>query len=181
MNHTPKPIIGKVNISTKPVNPSSGRKGGGKPPNGKATERQTIQAIQSYYGKKCRVDRLPDSLDVGRYEDRRPCDMFVSLGRNVESTQNTLWYIECKETGQDRKNLQFSVLKDGQWKAINFTIENQIPYFVVFQHLKTRTIYLIPATVIKEFLSRGKKSMNEDDLLPYIWTIQGKLYDNFCT
>lgn len=175
MNDTVKPTIDKVSTTSKPVNQT--RKGGGKPPNGKATERETMQLVQNYYGMKCRIDRLPDTLDTGKYEDRRPCDLFVTLRRGLEGDQNTIWYVECKETGQDRKNLQFSVLNSGQKKAIAFTIANRIPYFVVFQHLKSKTLYLIPALIIHEFEQKGKKSMNENDLEPYIWLKRGKLYD----
>ena len=178
MNNTLKPSIGKVKVTDKPVNTSQ-RKKGSKPPNGKRTERETIQYIRNYYGMYCRVDRLPDTLDVGRWEDRRPCDLFVTISRGFASTTSTIWYVECKETGSVRKNLQFSVLNSGQRKAINFTIANKIPYFVVFQHLKSKTIYLIPAKVILDYEAQGKKSMNESDLQPYVWLEKGKLYDYF--
>lgn len=180
MNSNIKPSLGKIkpSIKEKPqYNPHSHTRS--KAPNGKATEREVTQLVQNYYGAKCRIDRLPDSLDAGHYEDRRPCDLFVTIARGVASPENTIWYLECKETGQQRKTLQFSVLNDGQNKAINSTIALEIPYFVVFQHLPSKTLWLVPATAIRQQQSKGKKSMNEQELEAYLWVNKGKLYDNF--
>ena len=48
MNDTAKPTLGKVSTTPKPVNQT--RKGGGKPPNGKATERETMQQYRTTMG-----------------------------------------------------------------------------------------------------------------------------------
>lgn len=185
MNSNTKNQLGKtlpsptgIKTKVKPqYNPHERR--GSRPPNGKKTEREVMSHIQRHYGERCRIDRLPDSLDAGHYEDRRPCDLFVTMQRHEESKENTIWYIECKETGQQSIKLQFSVLNSGQRKAMTHTIQLRIPYFVAFQHLPTKQLWLVPAKVIMEFEERGKKSMNEKDLEPYQWLIVGRLYDNF--
>lgn len=162
----------------KPTTPQNTRK---KAPNGKVTERMTIDLIQSFYGVNCRVDRLPDSLDAGHYEDIRPCDLFVTFKRGILSKQCTICYVECKETGKEKKVLTFSVLNSGQRRAIRHTMNLEIPYFVVFQHLLSHSIYLVPATEILKLEAEGKKSMNEKQLEQFLWTNKGKLHDYFCS
>lgn len=176
---TMKPTMTATTTATKPrLLPSLRPKKRTSKPSGKVTEREVMAMIQGYYGLDCRVDRIPDTYDVGHYMDYRPCDLFVTIGRGVESGTNTIWYIECKETNAEKINLQFSVLNIGQNRAIQNTLRLRIPYFIVFQHLKSRSKYLIPATMIKTLERQGKKSMNEDELKPYLWK-SGALYDNF--
>lgn len=195
-NDTLKPLLGKARTQvaqqTKPLNSFSAAQSPTVKPKpvhgvkrtktaitGKKTERDTIYLIQQYYGKQCRIDRLPDSFDAGHYEDIRPCDLFITLARGQESESSNIWYVECKETNKEKINLPFSVLNTGQRKAIKNTLDLKINYFVVFQHLRTGKIYLIPASKIVETEKQGKKSLNEFELEPYTWINKGKLYDYY--
>ena len=176
MNNTPKLSISTAFREGKKLPKERAPRGR---PSGKLTESLTIRSIQKYYGLSCLVDRLPDSLDSGKYEDIRPCDIIVTTERGRISNENTVWYIECKETRQKSVTLPFSVLNKGQLQAIKNTFRLKIPYFVVFNHMETKKIYLVPADRIISQMEDGKKSLNSKELEPFIWNELGKLYDYF--
>lgn len=148
---------------------------------GKATEKDTAQALRKHYGINVDIQRLPDKYDVGRYEDVRPSDFLITLGGEISTDRgvSNVYYVECKETNSDKASFSFnSVFMKGQMQAMRRAKKLQIPYFVVFQFLKTREKFLVPSLTLLELETEGKKSIPVSTIRNYPWKT-GALYDYY--
>ena len=148
---------------------------------GKATELKTTQMLRLRYKTAVDIQRLPDKYDTGKYEDKRPSDFLVILSAEyaeLNSVSNA-FYIEAKETGSDKKSWNItSTFEHGQIQAMIRANKLRIPYFVVFQYLQTRSIYLVPSNIILEIFTKGDKSISKETITQYPWT-NGSLYTYF--
>lgn len=148
---------------------------------GKATEKDVAFLLRKFYGTNIEIIRLPDKYDTGKFEDRRPSD-FLAILSGEFSEQNAVsnaFYIEAKETKADKKSWNFlSTFENGQIQAMIRANKIKIPYFVVFQYLQTRSIYLVPSSVILEIYTSGGKSISKETIVKFPW-INGSLYNYF--
>lgn len=148
---------------------------------GKATEKDVAFLLRNFYGSRVEILRLPDKYDTGKYEDKRPSDFLVILSAEyaeLNSVSNA-FYIEAKETGSDKKSWNItSTFEHGQIQAMIRANKLRIPYFVVFQYLQTRSIYLVPSNIILEIFTKGDKSISKETITQYPWT-NGSLYTYF--
>lgn len=145
--------------------------------NGKTTEFLTSQKLRSFYKLNVMINRLPDKYDTGRYEDIRPSDFMVTLSRKVAPNNMTSFFIECKESEKLKTSFGLaSTFRKGQLQAMRMAKILEVPYFVVFNFLSTKEIFLVPSTEILDCLEQGKKSISIDTIRKYPWTT-GELYD----
>lgn len=149
---------------------------------GKATEKDVAFTLREAYGSAVDIIRLPDKYDTGRFEDKRPSDFLVVLSHNlpvVKAGGSNTYYIEAKETAADKKTWAFSsVFQKGQLQAMMRASINKNPYFVVFQYLQTRKLYLVPSSAILNIYLKDGKSISKEIIESYEWT-DGKLYNYF--
>lgn len=149
---------------------------------GKATENTVTLYLRKYYGTKVEIQRLPDKYDTGHYEDVRISDHIVALDSAISTDQGVsgLYFIESKETNEANKK-SFSItstFQKGQIQGMRRARALSIPYFVVFQLLKTQEIFLVPSFVILDLLDQNIKSIKVDTIRAYPWTT-GKVYDYY--
>lgn len=150
-------------------------------PTGKATENKVVQMLRKAYKLQVDIQRLPDKYDTGQYEDTRPCDHIVTLGRDIalEKFLPNTFFIESKETLASKSSFNFgSTFQKGQLQGMRRASNLKLPYFIVFQFLKTHEIYLVPAYEILNLQEEGKKSISVDIIKQYPWTT-GELYDYY--
>lgn len=148
---------------------------------GKATEKDVAFLLRKMYGSQVEIIRLPDKYDTGKHEDTRPSDFIVIISGTYSELNGVgnAFYIEAKETASDKAtwNLK-STFQKGQLQAMIRANKNKIPYFVVFQYLKTRKIYLVPSNVILDIFTSGGKSISKQTIEQYPW-LNGSLYTYF--
>lgn len=148
---------------------------------GKATEKDVAFLLRKAYGTQVEILRLPDKYDTGKHEDIRPSDFIVILSAQyaeLNSVSNA-FYIEAKETGADKNTWSLgSTFQHGQLQAMIRANKLRIPYFVVFQYLQTRKLYLVPSTVILDIYLSGGKSISKETIMQYPW-LDGFIYTYF--
>lgn len=148
---------------------------------GKATEKDVALLLRKAYGTNIEIIRLPDKYDTGKHEDTRPSDFLVALPAAyavLHKCSNT-FYVEAKETGADKTSWSISsTFRNGQIQAMIRANRLGIPYFIVFQYLQTRSMYLVPSRVLLDIYTAGGKSIPKQCIEQYLWT-DGFLYDYF--
>lgn len=150
-------------------------------PTGKATESKVARMLRKAYKLQIDIQRLPDKYDTGKYEDVRPCDHIVTMSRDLalEKFLPNVFYIESKETLASKTSFNLkSTFQKGQLQGMFRAHNLKLPYFIVFQFLKTHEIYLVPAFEILEAIDAGKKSISVETIKKYPWTT-GELYDYY--
>lgn len=145
---------------------------------GKATEKDVAFLLRNFYGSRVEIIRLPDKYDTGKHEDTRPSDFIVILSAEyaeLNGVSNT-FYIEAKETKADKTSWNLnSTFQKAQIQAMIRADKLKIPYFVVFQYLQTRKMYLVPSSVILDIYTRGGKSISKETIQQHPW-LNGSLY-----
>lgn len=148
---------------------------------GKATEKDVAFLLRKAYGTKVEILRLPDKYDTGKHEDTRPSDFIVILSAEyaeLNSVSNA-FYLEAKETGSDKNTWSLkSTFQASQLQAMIRANKLRIPYFVVFQYLQTRKLYLVPSNVILDIYFSGGKSISKNTIMQYPW-VDGFIYTYF--
>jgi hypothetical protein len=150
-------------------------------PNGKGTEKIVVRELRKAYGIHVDIQRLTDKSDTGNYEDVRPSDFIVLLGRKLAQEKGLpqIFYVEAKETTKSGKSISInSMFRKGQIQAMKRSIPLGIPYFVVIQFLDTKEVCIIPCTFIVETLAAGAKSLSVAEIKKHPWTT-GELHDYF--
>lgn len=149
---------------------------------GKATENTVTLFLRKFYGTKVEIQRLPDKYDTGHYEDARISDHIVALDSAISTDQGVsgLYFIESKETNDGNKKsfTISSTFQKGQLQGMRRARALSIPYFVVFQLLKTQEIFLVPSHVILDLMDQDIKSIKVETIRNYPWTT-GKIYDYY--
>lgn len=146
---------------------------------GKATEHETARRIRQQYKTAVSIQRLPDKYDTGKFEDTRPSDFMIILSRDIAKEAATTYFVECKET--EKPKTSFSIggtFRKGQVQGMVRAAQLRLPYFVVFQILSTKQIYLVPGIEILKCLNEGKKSITIGVIEQYPWK-EGALYDYY--
>ena len=146
---------------------------------GKATEHETARRIRQQYKTAVSIQRLPDKFDTGKFEDTRPSDFLIILGRDFAKKSSSIYFVECKET--EKPKTSFSILgtfRKGQVQGMVRAAQLSFLYFVVFHILATNQIYLVPGIEILRCLNEGKKSISISIIEQYPWK-EGALYDYY--
>lgn len=149
---------------------------------GKATENTVTLQLRKFYGTKVEIQRLPDKFDTGHYEDVRISDHIVALDSAISTDLGVsgIYFIESKETNDaNKKSFSFSsTFQKGQLQGMFRARALNIPYFVAFQLLKTKEVFLVPSLVILELMDQNIKSIKVEAIRNYPWTT-GKIYDYY--
>lgn len=146
---------------------------------GKATEHETARRIRQQYKTAVSIQRLPDKYDTGKFEDTRPSDFMIILGRDIANGSASIYFVECKETEKPKTSFSITgTFRKGQVQGMVRAAQLRLPYFVVFQVLATKKIYLVPSIEILKCLNEGKKSISMTIIEQYPWK-EGALYDYY--
>ena len=149
---------------------------------GKATENTVTFLLRKQYGTNVEIQRLPDKFDTGQYEDVRISDHIVALNATISTDRgvSALYFIESKETNDPNKK-SFSInstFQKGQLQGMRRAKALSTPYFIAFQLLKTKEVFLVPSFVLLDLLDQNIKSIKVETIRNYPWTT-GKIYDYY--
>ena len=145
---------------------------------GKTTEFLTTKMLRGYYRSGASIQRLPDKYDTGQYEDVRPSDFLIVINRGLAEGSNT-FFLECKETATPKTSFSITgTFRKGKIQGMVRAAQLGLPYFVVFNILSTKEIYLVPAIEILKCLNDSKKSISFEIIKTHPW-VTGALHDDY--